>query len=560
MGIERDSMEVDVLIVGAGPSGLATAIHLADLVEKARADGELKGAAASDEFTLMIIEKSAGIGDHMLSGAVLDPKGLDELIPDWQNREAPLAAKVGEDSLYYLTKNGKIKAPFLPSSMHNHGYWIVSLQQLVRWLGGIAEEKGIEVFTGMAGAQPIIEDGKFKGVITDDKGIDKDGKAKSNFEPGVELRAKITVLAEGPRGSMTKKVVPELGLDEGRNPQSYVTGVKELWDIPAGRIKAGTIWHTLGFPLGTKLYGGGWIYGMSDTQVSIGLVTALNYKDPRTDPHGYFQEFKTHPWIASLLKGGKMVRYGAKTISEGGYFAMPKMYHDGLLLVGESAGFLDSQRLKGIHLGFSSGMMAAQTAFDALTKELYSAEELSAYYERYKKSQAHSELWRVRNFHQGYENGLYTGMIHTAAQLVTGGRGFKERLESEEDHLHMRKLSEMPRAAKPIERKFDGELTFDKLTDVYASGTRHEENQPPHLQIGDPDICVDRCTKEYGNPCQYFCPAEVYEMVEGDDGKLKLQINASNCVHCKTCDVADPYGIITWVPPEGGGGPQYTGL
>lgn len=558
MDVERDSMDVDVLIVGAGPAGLATAIHLSDLIEKARERGDLKGAATSDEFTLMVIEKSAELGDHMLSGAVMDPKGLNELIPDWKDRDAPVGSNVGEDALFYLTKSGKFKVPFLPPAMHNHGFPVVSLQKLVKWLGGIAEEKGVEIMTGTAASQPIIEQGVFKGIVTDDKGLDKDGQPKGNFEPGIELRAKITVLAEGPRGSVTKQVVPALKLDAGRNPQGYVTGVKELWDVPKGRIKAGTVWHTLGFPLGTSVFGGGWIYGMSDEQVSVGLVTALNYRNPNTDPHANFQLMKTHPWIRSILKGGKMIRYGAKTISEGGYFAIPQLYHQGLMLVGESGGFLDSMRLKGIHLGLKSGMMSAETAFEVLGDENYSAESLSKYSDRFKKSWAHNELWKVRNFHQGFENCFLRGILHTAAQMVTGGRGFSSRLYAKPDHEHMKKLNQV--SGKPLVPKFDGELTFDKLSDVYASGTKHEEHQPAHLHVLDTQLCIEKCTREYGNPCQHFCPAQVYEMVEDDDGKLKLQLNPSNCVHCKTCDIADPYENITWVTPEGGGGPQYAGM
>ncbi len=559
MSIEHEQMEVDVLIVGAGPAGLATAIHLTNLIEKARENGELKGAAASEEFMFMIVDKSAQVGDHMLSGAVMDPKGLDELIPDWRDKNAPVTP-VGDDALYFLTEAGKFKAPYLPPAMHNHGGYVVSLSQLVKWMGKIAEELGVEVFSGMAGSSTIVEDGVFKGIITDDKGIDKDGVPRSNFEPGMELRSKITILAEGPRGSLTKQIVSQLNLDEGCNSQSYLTGVKELWDVPKGRIKAGTVWHTLGHPLGMKHFGGGFIYGMSDEQIAIGLASALNYRDPRFDPHSAFQNLKRHPWVASLLNGGTMVRYGAKTIGEGGYFAVPKLYDEGLMIVGESAGFLNSMRLKGIHLAIKSGMMAAETAFEALTSEDYSEKSLSSYNTRYKNSWIHEELWKVRNFHQGYDNGLISGMVHTGAQMVSGGRGFSARLESSPDHEHMRTLTEMPSAKVPVTHKFDGELTFDKMSDVYASGAIHEENQPSHLHITDTDICINRCTEEYGNPCMNFCPAFVYEIVDDNEGNRKMQINASNCVHCKTCDIADPYGIITWVPPEGGGGPSYGGM
>jgi electron-transferring-flavoprotein dehydrogenase len=560
-------MDVDVLVVGAGPAGLAFAIHLTDLIEAARKKGELKGAAKSDEFMMMVIEKSADVGDHMLSGAVMDPRGLDELIPDWRERGCPVGPTVGDDAMFYLTRSGKMKVPYAPPAMHNHGYPLVSLNQLAKWLGKIAEEKGINIMTSTAGASAIIEEGKFRGVTTDDKGLDKEGNPKGNFEAGMELRARISVLGEGPRGSLTKVAVPALGLDKDCNHQSYVTGVKELWEIPKGRIKAGTVWHTLGFPLGMETFGGGFIYAFSEEQVAIGLVTALAAKDPRNDPHGYFQMMKQHPWLAALLAGGKMTKYGAKTISEGGYWAMPQLYSDGLMLVGESGGFLNSMRLKGIHLGIKSGMMAAEAAFDALQKEEYSAVTLQKYQDLFDRSWAKEELWKVRNFHQPYEKGLIWGMVNTGAQIVTGGRGFSNRIGATPDHTHVQHKVDFDSEGELTPSKFDGTLTFDKLTDVFASGTKHEEHQPAHLKVTDLDICAGRCVVEYGNPCTRFCPAQVYEMVEADanvDAKkprrLRLQLSPSNCVHCKTCDIADPYGIITWVPPEGGGGPRYAGM
>ena len=559
MEIQRESMEVDVLIVGAGPAGLATAIHIADLVQKLKNEKSLKGHLVSDEFTIMVIEKGAEVGDHILSGAVLDPRGLDELIPEWLEKGAPVESKVTSEALYFMTESSRFKIPYVPPSMDNHGFYTISLQKMVKWLGSVAEEKGVDIYAGMAGMTPIIEDGSFKGVITDDKGLDKDGNQKGTFEPGIELRAKVTILSEGPHGSVTKQVLSKLNLNKDKNPQNYVTGVKEIWELPTGRVKAGTIYHTLGFPLGMNLFGGGWIYAQDDTHISMGLVTSLSYKDPRTDPHAKFQEFKQHPWVSSLLKDAKMLKYGAKTISEGGYFAMPKLYHDGLMLVGESAGFLNSLRLKGIHLGIKSGIMAAEAAVKALGNKDTSDSSLKHYDDLFQGSWAKDELWKVRNFHQSYENGLVSGMINTAAQMLTGGRGFSARIHSQKDHEYTTKLTASKKYSEPILQKFDGELTFDKLTDVYASGTLHEENQPCHLQISDTSICVDKCPEEYGNPCQHFCPASVYE-ISKEKSDIKLQINASNCVHCKTCDIADPYGIINWVPPEGGGGPVYSGM
>lgn len=558
--ITREQMDLDVLVVGAGPAGLAFAIHLTDLIDAARKNGTLKGSAASDEFMMMVIEKSAEVGDHMLSGAVMDPKGLDELLPDWRSMNPPLGPTVEDDSLYLLTKSGRFKVPYAPPAMHNHGYPLVALSSLVKWLGKIAEDKGIQIMTGTAGASAIIEGGKFQGVITDDKGIDKNGEQKGSFEPGYELRSRITVLGEGPRGSLTKSVVPQLKLDEGRNPQSYVTGIKELWEIPKGRIKAGTVIHSLGYPHDWGTFGGSWIYAFSDELLSVGLVTALNARDPRNDPHGYFQMFKQHPTVSALLKGGKMTKYGAKTISEGGFWAMPQLYADGLMLIGESGGFLNSMRLKGIHLGIKSGMMAAEAAFEALQKGEYSSATMKIYDERFRQSWAYQELWGVRNFHQPYEKGLVWGMMNTGMQILSGGRGLSSRIGAKPDHLHMLHKVDVDTDKELTPTKFDGELTFDKLSDVFASGTKHEENQPAHLKVTDTNICVSRCVVEYGNPCTRFCPAQVYEMVEAGDGKKKLQIAASNCVHCKTCDIADPYGIITWVPPEGGGGPRYAGM
>lgn len=559
--IQRETLEMDVLFVGAGPANLAAAIHLQNLIEAHNATSSEKL-----EPQIAILEKGQRVGDHLLSGAVLDPIALRELLPNYREQGCPIEAEVTSEALYFLTEKHKIRFPIVPPPMHNRGYYIISLNKFGAWLGQLAESKGINIFTGFAGAEMLLEGTRVVGVRTDDKGLDKFGNPKPNFEPGMNIRAKVTVLGEGPRGSLTKQIVPKLGLDRGRNPQAYETGVKEIWEIPEGRIKKGTVIHTMGFPLPADIYGGSWIYAMSDTLLSVGFVTALDAEDPTNDPHFNLQKFKTHPFVRQLLEGGKMVGYGAKTISGGGYFSMPRLYADGLLLTGESGGFLNMMRLKGIHLAMKSGMLAAETIFEALKRQDFSASTLKLYEEKFQASWAKKELYRSRNFRQAFNYGLYIGMLRVGAQMLFGGRLLKERLPLDADHTHMSRFSRLWREKYRQNKanfKFDGKLTFDKLTDVYESKTMHEENQPCHLYIRPEiiaDICNNKCITEYGNPCQYFCPANVYEMVATDSlmGTKKLHINASNCVHCKTCDIADPYQAITWKVPEGGGGPVYT--
>ncbi|HEY1270824.1 MAG TPA: electron transfer flavoprotein-ubiquinone oxidoreductase, partial [Terriglobales bacterium] len=390
---------------------------------------------------------------------------------------------------------------------------------------------------------------------------------KSNFEPGYDLKAKVTILAEGPRGSLTKQLVEKFDLAKNCNPQTYGVGVKELWEVPSGRIAPGEVIYTMGWPLTTKEYGGAWIYGGKDNVVSLGFVTGLDYPDPRLDPQRVLQEFKKHPFVASLLAGGKMIRYGAKSLPYGGWWAIPPVAGDGWMILGDSAGYLNSQRLKGIHLAIKSGMLAAETAFEALKKGDSSAATLGGFQRKVEQSWIKEELWKVRNFHQGFEHGFWAGLFHAGLQQVTGGRGLRNRYPGKAGHEHMRKLSELPadggdEAHLLGSYKGDGKLTFDKLTDLYHSGTKHEEDQPAHLVIHDTNICEQRCVREFGSPCQNFCPANVYEMVDdttAPNGK-RISLNPSNCVHCKTCDIMDPYQIITWVPPEGGGGPNYDGM
>ena len=569
--MERETLEMDVVFVGAGPANLSGALHLARLVKQhneAVAKGEREGKSLG-EIEIGVIEKGATVGAHILSGAVMDPCALKELIPDFVEQGAPLESAVKEDYFLYLTEKRAIRSPITPPPLKNHGYYIVSLNRLTAWLGEKCEEAGVNIFPEFPGADLLYDwDDCVIGVRTGDKGIDKEGKRKPNFEPGVDLHARVTVLGEGPRGSLTKQLVQRLNLDEGRLPQVYSIGVKELWELPDDRYPAGRVTHTLGFPSDAHTYGGGWVYGMQNRILNLGYVTGLDYQDPLLDPHAEFQRFKSHPFIARLLAGGTMIRYGAKTVAAGGYFAMPRIYADGVLLVGDCAGFLNSQRLKGIHSAIKSGMLAAETILEALLAGQFSSRQLQRYEQLVNESWIIPELRKVRNFHAGFRHGRWPGLVNAALQFITGGKawGILERSHAKSGHEAMKKLASYGYHGDRIEQRyeglrFDGKITFNKLTDVYHAAVGHDEDQPAHLHVLDTNICSTRCAEEYGNPCQRFCPAAVYEMVEdGGNGKRKLQINFSNCVHCKTCDIMDPYQIINWVTPEGGGGPDYKGM
>ena len=552
MTVQREQLEADVLIVGAGPAGLSCALHLANLIKKHNDSGAKPPLSAENIY---VLEKGREIGAHQLSGAIMNPKALAELIPDFQ-KSAPLDTPVTDSAALLFTKNSSFRAPITPPPFRNKGNYVISLSKITKWLGTLVEAAGVNVFKEFGGAQLIYEGDGVAGVITEDKGLDKNNKPKANFTPGYELRAKVTVLAEGSRGSLTKNLVATKKLDN-INPQSYGIGVKELWDIQPGRIQPGYVAHTLGWPVPTDMYGGGWIYGLSNNRLSIGLVIALEYANPQFDPHAAFQIWKTHPFVKKILEGGKLVRYGAKSLPYGGWYAMPRNYVNGALIIGDSGSFLDSQRLKGIHMAMKSGMLAAETILDALKTGDTSEKTLSAFPQKVAQSYIKKELRAVRNFHQSFKYGLYGGLFLGALQQISAGRGLIDPMHVHEGYKAYKKINGCP---APERFKGDGKLTFDRLTDVYHSGTRHEEDQPCHLRVADTNICATKCAVEYGNPCQYFCPAAVYEMAKETSGSLKLKINAANCVHCKTCDIADPYQIIDWVVPEGGGGPNYEGM
>jgi len=554
--VTRESLDVDILIAGGGPAGMSAALRLARLQKE----------HGGEPLAIAVLEKAREAGAHMLSGAVLDPSALAELVPDYLSRGAPIAAEVRHDHVYFLTRGSRFQFPITPPPLKNHGNVIISLNRFVKWMGALVEAEGIDVFTGFPAVELLYEGIRVAGLRTGDRGIGRHGEVKSTFEPGVDIRAKVTILADGVRGNLTKALVRRLALDEGRAPQQYALGIKELWEVPADRLPSGTVIHTMGYPLRMEEFGGGFIYAMPDGLTSVGFVAGLDYRDPMFDPHATFQHFKRHPLVASLLDGGQMVRYGAKALPEGGWHAVPRVYADGVLIAGDAGGFLNSMRLKGIHLAMRTGMLAAETAFDAVRANDTSASRLRSYEERINGSSVRAELYPVRNVHQSFGRGLPAGVAYSGLSLISGGWWIRDPMPSHPGFERMRTLAAYyphgrPNPDVPVTPvRIDRRLTFDRLTNVHHSGTRHEEDQPSHLIVHDTDICRTRCREEYGNPCTRFCPANVYEMVDAGDGTRKLQINASNCVHCKTCDIMDPYQVIDWVPPEGGGGPQYDGM
>ena len=569
--MSRETLEVDVLIVGGGPAGLSAALRLVQL-QKER---------GGEPLSIAVLEKARDAGAHMLSGAVLDPSTLRDLIPDFREKGAPLAADVRRDRVYFFTERSNLRFPVIPSPLRNHGNYIISLNKFVGWLAAQIDGQGVDLFSGFAGQHVLTEGARVVGVRTGDRGIDRQGVQKPAFEPGVDILAKVTIFCDGVRGNLTKELLRRFQLGRGRQPEQFAIGLKELWEVPPDRLEPGTVVHSMGYPLRHDEFGGGFIYALPEGQLSVGFVAGLNYRDPLFDPHMAFNRFKRHPFVRRLLDGGQMIRYGAKALPEGGWNTIPRPYMDGALIAGDAGGFLNSMRLKGIHLAMRTGMLAAESAFEAVRSGDTSAAALARYQEKIDRSAVRTELYPVRNVHQAFDLGLFTGLAFAGLTLMTRGR-WVEDLHGHAGHERMKTLtwyygapayanasasagaSADRSAGKPGSlapsnaTEVDRRLTFDKLTNVHYSGAAHDEDQPPHLLVHT-EVCSSICGPEYGHPCTRFCPAHVYDIVQ-EPGGPRLQINASNCVHCKTCDIMDPYGVITWVPPEGGGGPQYNGM
>jgi electron-transferring-flavoprotein dehydrogenase len=548
--MEGEVLEVDVLVVGGGPAGLSAALRLA----------QLQQARGGEPLSIAVLEKARAAGAHTLSGAVLDLSTLGDLAPDFERRGAPVGCRVTRDAVYYLTARGRIRAPFVPPPLVNHGQAVISLSALVKWLAAEVEAAGVDLLTGVAARDVILDGTRVAGVRTGDSGLDRHGAPTAAFQPGVDVRAKVTIFCDGVRGNLTKTLVQTLRLDEGRQPQVYALGLKELWQLAPGRLEPGAVIHTLGYPLTMSEFGGGFIYGMPDGLASIGLVAGLDYRDPRFEPHEAFQRFKRHPFVADLLAGATLVRFGAKALPEGGWHAVPRLHMDGALIAGDAGGFVNSLRLKGIHLAMRTGMLAADAAFDAVRAGDASAARLASYQAAIDSGVVKRELYPVRNVHQAFAHGLAAGAGYAGLALLTRGWWFRDPMPAVAGHERMRPLAEAEAHPAPALVPPDRQRTFDRATSVHYAGTRHREDEPSHLLVRDLDICRTVCRETYGNPCTRFCPAAVYEMVDDGAGGKRLQVHASNCVHCKTCDIMDPYQIIDWVPPEGGEGPQYDGL
>ncbi len=544
MTVERDSLEYDVVIVGAGPSGLAAGIRLRQLCQE-----------NGHDLSVCVLEKGSEVGAHILSGAVLQPTALNELIPDWQELGAPLNTPVAHDQFVFLTKKSSIRMP-TPPQMNNHGNYIISLGNLCRWLAEQAEAIGVDIFPGYAASEVLYKDGKVMGVATGDMGVGRDGEPTANYAPGAELHAKFTLFAEGCRGSLTKTLFERYSLRDNADPQTFGIGIKELWEIDAKNHKPGTVWHSVGWPLDRQTYGGSFVYHLEDNQVAIGFVVGLDYQNPYLSPFEEFQRFKHHPAVKPVLDGGRRIAYGARALNEGGFQSIPKLSFPGGALIGDCAGFLNTPKIKGTHTAMKSGMTAAESTFEYLSAETDA--EQPDYTDKLKKTWVWKELYRARNIRPVFQKGMWAGLAYAGIDTYLLRGRAPWTFHHHEDHKSLKKAQQ----CKPIEYpKPDGVISFDRNSSVFLSNTNHEENQPVHLTLKNDQVPIEINLQHYDAPEQRYCPAGVYEIVRDQaDDKARLVINAQNCVHCKTCDIKDVTQNINWVVPEGGGGPNYPNM
>ncbi len=558
--IQREEMEVDILIVGGGSAGLSAGIRVQQMVN----EHNEKNPDNTIEPMVVVLEKAAEVGAHSLSGAVMNPMALQKLIPEYREKGCPILSDVTKEAVYYLGDSSAIKAPILPPPFKNHGNKVVSISKFNRWLGEQAEALGVNVFAGFTAVDALYEGDKVVGVQTGDRGLDKDGNPKENFEPGMLIKAGVTIFCDGTRSPLFKRVADRLKLREGRNPEVFELGVKEVIQLPKGRGVEGEVIHTLGFPL-SKSVGGTFVYGLPDDQIIIGLCAYLDTDDPLLDPHRELQKLKTHPFFQEKLAGGEVIAYGGKTLPAGGWFSMPKLYHDGMMVAGDAASMVDVKKLKGVHLAMRAGTLAGETAFDALIAGDYSAEKLSAYEEKIKGSVVKEDLWKTRNFHQTISKGVFLSAPEIAFQEAFGGAAMFGDMKIEHKDYETTKpvldvwgVEGLDHEANKLPEP-DNKLFFDKLSSVYMTGTMHDEDSPNHLKLQNHSICQDTCYPKYKSPCNHFCPAKVYEMIDDDTkkGEKKLQINYTNCIHCQSCDIKCPFNNIDWTLPEAGGGPNY---